>query len=126
MSGKVIVAKADEFNTDIFTEIKANRNFKGRRKNDETIYRNTICAFDIETTRVEEIEQSVMYIWQFAFLKGNDIYAVYGRTWDEFKRFFSLINEGKLVNLIFVHNLSYEFQFLRSVIEIKDVFAPSA
>lgn len=123
MSGKVIVAKVDEFNTAIFTEIKANRNFRGRRKNDDTIYRDTICAFDIETTRIEEIEQSVMYIWQFAFLKGNDIYAVYGRTWDEFKQFFSLINEGELINLIFVHNLSYEFQFLRSVIEIKDVFA---
>lgn len=122
MNGKVIVAKVDEFNTAIFTEIKANRNFRGRRKNDDTIYRDTICAFDIETTRIEEIEQSVMYVWQFAFLKGNDIYAVYGRTWDEFKRFFSLINEGELINLIFVHNLSYEFQFLRSAIEIKDAF----
>lgn len=123
MSGKVIVVKANEFNTAIFTGIKANRDFRGRRKNDDTIYRDTICAFDIETTRIEEIEQAVMYIWQFAFLKGNDIYAVYGRTWDEFKQFFSLINEGELINLIFVHNLSYEFQFLRSVIEIKDVFA---
>ena len=123
MSGKIIVAKADEFNTAIFTEIKANRNFRGRRKNDDTIYRDTICAFDIETTRIEEIEQSVMYIWQFAFIKGDDIYAIYGRTWDEFKQFFSLINEGELINLIFVHNLSYEFQFLRSAIEIKDVFA---
>lgn len=123
MSGKIIVARADEFNATIFTEIKSNRNFRGRRKNDDTIYRDTICAFDIETTRIEEIEQAVMYIWQFAFIKGDDIYAVYGRTWDEFKQFFSLINEGKLINLIFVHNLSYEFQFLRSVIEMKDVFA---
>lgn len=122
MNGRVIVTNVNDFDVSIFTSIKANRNFRGRRKNDNTIYRNTICAFDIETTRIEEIEQSVMYIWQFAFIKDSTVYGVYGRTWEEFIKFFSSINNGNLINLIFVHNLSYEFQFLRSVIPQNEVF----
>ena len=31
-------------------------------------YKNCLCAFDIETTRLEDIEQSIMYIWQFSIL----------------------------------------------------------
>ena len=101
--------------------IHPTHNKKGRHKYDKTVYRNCICAFDIETTRIEKIEQSIMYIWQFAVmdLDTQEIQACYGRTWNEFIIFMNDINDDFYTLLIFVHNLSYEFQFFRHIIEIK-------
>lgn len=101
--------------------IHPSHNKKGRHKYDKTVYRHCICAFDIETTRIEEIEQSIMYIWQFAVmdLDTQEIQACYGRTWNEFIIFMNDINDDFYTLLIFVHNLSYEFQFFRHIIEIK-------
>ena len=51
-----------------------------------TSYADCICAFDIETTRLKELEQSYMYVWQFCidYPDGSDI-VIIGRTWREFK-----------------------------------------
>ena len=105
--------------------IKAERNFKGRRKYDKTIFRKCICAFDIETTYINEIKQSFMYIWQFAMmdLETESIYCCYDRNWYSFKKLISNINDEYLSTMIFVHNLSYEFQFFRHQINLTDVFA---
>lgn len=93
-------------------------------------YVDVISAFDIETTRIVEIEQSVMYIWQWAFgtLETGCEYVVIGRTWEEFESFKRSISchlkeEQRLV--CFVHNLSYEFCWLRGLdrFESDDVFA---
>ena len=35
----------------------------GKRRGDKKTYKELVCAFDIETTRIEEIDQSIMYIW---------------------------------------------------------------
>ena len=91
----------------------------------QTRYADLICAFDIETTRIEGIEQSVMYLWQFALGKED---CVIGRTWDDFKFFVAQLREHipeKLKLCTYVHNLSYEFQFLRGIFDfqIEDVFA---
>ena len=97
---------------------------QGTRKN-TFLYKDIITAFDIETTRIEEIEQSVMYIWQWQF--GTN-YTVIGRTWTEFIQFraelISCMHEGVRL-VVFVHNLSYEFQFIRGIhhFETEDVFA---
>ena len=77
-------------------------------------YKDLITAFDIETTRLEDIEQSIMYVWQWQF--GDD-YTVVGRTWEQFEKFQrklkAVLEDSVLV--VFVHNLSYEFQFLRGI-----------
>ena len=82
-------------------------------------YKNCMCAFDIETTRIEEIEQSIMYIWQFSILFLDDLHidTIIGRTWTEFEFFLEqLMNDDNYAYyMIFVHNLSYEFQFLRGI-----------
>lgn len=94
-----------------------NRSNKGTKK--KIGYKNVLCSFDIETTRLPEIEQSFMYIWQFAiyFLEDDRIDVIIGRKWDEFNILLENLsnddNEAKY--LIFVHNLSYEFQFLRAI-----------
>ena len=102
----------------------------------------TIYTFDIETTSYiflhnqvfstykylslsekerEECEPgATMYIWQFGI--NDQVY--YGRTWDDFVSFLDRLEENsKLQKKVFVHNLSFEFQFLRSVVKIKSVFS---
>ena len=88
-------------------------------------YADTICAFDIETTRLTDIDHSIMYIWQFA-VKGYPV--IVGRTWEDFLYFLDRVDEALKPDLrlvIFVHNLSYEFQFLSGVYPFKpyEVFA---
>lgn len=102
----------------------------------------TIYTFDIETTSYIFLHDQVlstskylslsdkeredcqpgatMYIWQFGI--NDQVY--YGRTWDDFVSFLDRLEENsKLQKKIFVHNLSFEFQFLRSVVKIKSVFS---
>lgn len=99
-------------------------NMRGGRK-DKKKYYDVVTAFDIETTRLKDIEQSFMYIWQFQILD----YTVYGRYWSEFIEFFenlkAKLNEDNRYIVVYVHNLSYEFQFLRGIYDFKtdEVFA---
>lgn len=88
-------------------------------------YKNLVCAFDIETTRIKEIEQSVMYIWQF---QVDEKVTVIGRTWDEFRHFMQQITEylnDMEYIVVYVHNLSFEFQFLSGIYPFskEEVFA---
>lgn len=84
-------------------------------------------AFDIETTNFEqnEMKLSTMYIWQFALKFEFETIFVYGRTWDEWENFISYIrhNIGKKKIIIYVHNLSFEFQFIFTHIFLTKVFA---
>ena len=103
---------------------------------------NTIYSFDIETTSYikhnEKIYQadkyqeltkkeqeeciygSTMYIWQFSI--NDKVY--YGRTWEELKLFLKKLDEVVPVKkIIFVHNLSFEFQFLKGCFNFSEVTA---
>ena len=65
-----------------------------------------------------------MYIWQFC-IKGV---VFFGRTWREFLDFIDKISELlKLDNkhklVIYVHNLSFEFEFIRKFIKFDNIFA---
>lgn len=75
-----------------------------------------ICAFDIETSRVPGMDESVCYHWQLQC--GLEHPTIYGRELWEFRKlmdsFADNIESGATL-LIFVHNLSYEFHFLRDV-----------
>jgi hypothetical protein len=88
-------------------------------------YKDIISAFDIETTRIRKIEQSVMYVWAFQF---DEQFTIIGRTWQEFlelcKKIVQYMGEDEYL-CVFVHNLSYEFQFLRGIYQFKpeEVFA---
>ena len=103
---------------------------------------NNIYSFDIETTSYiklngkiynpncyEDFNQkqkdnaefySIMYIWMFSI---NDT-VYYGRTWNELKDFLDILESNiPQKKIVFIHNLSYEFQFLRSQFDFKSVFA---
>lgn len=93
-------------------------------------YKNLLCAFDIETTKLNEIEQTIMYTWQFSILfldEPDRIDTIIGRTWTEFRHFLTELtdDDNNAYYMIFVHNLSYEFQFLRGIYSFspEEVFA---
>ncbi len=99
------------------------RGNQGRRHNEKK-YKDIIAAFDIETTNDDESCQAFMYVWQAQL---NDV-TVMGRTWEEFRTFLGRIAERLKENeyiVIFVHNLSFEFQFLRGIYNFsqEEVFA---
>lgn len=91
----------------------------------EWLYRDMVCAFDIETTYLKEIDRSVMYLWQFQL---DESYTVMGRTWDEYKRFMHQLRlylHSGLRLYIAVHNLSFEWQYLRGIYDFTsdEIFA---
>lgn len=94
----------------------------------EVTYLNIPCVFDIEVTSFysENEKRATMY----AFTLGVDGVSYLGRTWDEFLDLinflvstFSLGDSKRLI--IYVHNLSYEFQFLRKRFNFTKVFSIS-
>lgn len=101
-------------------------------KNNKKIeYYNIPISFDIETTSfytiqsTEQIEkQAIMYIWTMCI--GGLI--IYGRTWEEFINVYNFLVEWYNITLdkrliIYVHNLSFEFQFIKNWFEWDKVFA---
>lgn len=82
-------------------------------------YYDAVCSFDIEVYSDPATRQGSMYIWQFCC---EDV-CVYGRTWDEYIELTHLLQTLNAVTVVYVHNLSYEFQFLRSRFEWDTIFA---
>lgn len=84
----------------------------GKSKRD---LKDLVCAFDIETSNIPNIDQASMYIWQ---LQVDDLGTIIGRTWDEYlqllERVCDLLGENESI-VFYVHNLSFEFQFLRGI-----------
>ena len=92
--------------------IARQRGNQGRK--DKPIIIDIVCTFDIETTYLKDIQQVFMYVWQFQF--GE--YTILGRTWDEFLDMVQQIKNAirpKERLVCYVHNLSFEFQFLRGI-----------
>ena len=98
--------------------------------NKNVSYINLECGFDIETTstKINGEKFSFMYIWLFGLGYGKPVY--YGNSWDEFKQFceqlqdlFSLNENNRLVT--YIHNLGYEFQFMRKYFNWVNVFSAS-
>ena len=104
--------------------LKRNIGNPGGTQNRKLHYKDIIAAFDIETTSLPEIEQAIMYVWQ---LQLDGIGTIIGRTWDELWALLKQFREEleKETLCIFVHNLSYEFQFLRGIYNFQEdeVFA---
>lgn len=84
------------------------------------------CAFDIETTSIiqNDEKKAYMYIWML----GLDGYCIVGRKWEDFIWCLDKISEylGLDENVclpIYVHNLAYEFQFIKDRFDWVKVFA---
>lgn len=105
-------------------------NFELSYTNTKLKYYNVPCAFDIETTSFfrstgkDKQKCAIMYIWTFG------IYGIIimGRTWEEFTAMLETISSELSLNdnlrlLVYVHNLSYEFQFFRKWFTWTKVFS---
>lgn len=136
LKGRLILIRWDKYRSHIVDR---------KNKKDE-VFDNTIYAFDIETTSYiildgkqyeteiylsfteEEKERcvfmSTMYIWMFSI---NEL-VYYGRTWEEFIQFLNLLEDSTcgIKKYVFVHNLSFEFNFLRNILKFKSVFSRKA
>jgi len=102
-------------------------------KRKKIAYYNISASFDIETTTIEPEKigdkyiynpYGFMYQWQFCVFG----IVVFGRTWDEFQLFLArlrvqlnLCESIKLV--VYIHNLAFEFQFMKEFIEIENMFS---
>ena len=93
-------------------------------------YLDLSLSFDTETTSTYIEPNGIkekfafMYIWQF----GIDGYYCYGRTWEEFIHLCKFIQSSLNLNdkkrvIIYIHNLSFEFQFFRMYFDWLNVFA---
>lgn len=92
---------------------KGNQGTKNRKR-----YKNIICAFDIETTTIKD-DNAIMYVWQF---QVGDRYTIIGRTWEEFKYLIRRLKTacGGSYLVVYVHNLSFEFSFLKGIYPFKE------
>lgn len=97
----------------------------------QTAYLSDFGTFDIETTTYqmsiidnEPQYNAFMYQWQFCIADK----VIMGRTWEEF---IFLLDQLRIALglshnhyfVIYVHNLSFEFQFFRNFFSISQVFA---
>ncbi|MBO7693173.1 MAG: hypothetical protein J6T10_11145 [Methanobrevibacter sp.] len=87
---------------------------------------NIPASFDIETSsyRNNNGEKcATSYLWSLN-INGS---TIVGRTWDEFKACINFVAESmhtdKNILVIYVHNLGYEFQWMKKWFTWKDVFA---
>lgn len=92
-------------------------------------YYNLPASFDIEVSSFKKgagddiRKRACMYIWQFDI---NGL-CVWGRTWSDWKKWYYrlcrlvMYNDRRLV--VYVHNLSYEFQFLCTKHNWENIFA---
>jgi len=95
-----------------------------------TEYLNLECAFDIETTSTytkDNKKFSFMYLWGFG-IGEHGTYFKYGRTWEDFKALLNTVANELNISLgrrlvIYVHNLGYEFQFMRKLFSWDSVFS---
>lgn len=96
--------------------------FVGQRKK----YLNAAISFDTETSSFyyEDRKVACMYVWAVDI---NHV-TIIGRTWEEFvdlteqiSTFYHLTENKNAI--IYVHNLSYEFQFMRKWLQWSYVFA---
>lgn len=92
---------------------KRRRGNQGKRENKRK-YKNLFCAFDIESTNDMELQQAFMYIWQFQI----EDHTIIGREWSEWLIFCERLSEQLQQDeylMCYVHNLSYEFSFIKGV-----------
>lgn len=92
---------------------------------------NVFLTFDIETTtiwnRQDDGTPCDAEAWMYHFQFCIDNKVIFGRTWEEFQYFIEQlqrigIDENHFI-ICYVHNLAFEFQFMRRFLTFISVFA---
>ena len=106
-----------------------------KRRDSGVKYLNVAVAFDTETTsfyesyidekgKIIKRKRACVYLWQFGFI--DTVY--YGRKIEDFADFLLVLKEKFKLNnkkkiIIYVHNLSFDFQFISEYFSVTDIFA---
>lgn len=106
---------------------------RGNKYQKTKVYSNTIYAFDIEVSNLFNIDGEwtvfdktrskdfyvdvekigIPYIWQFGI--NDQVY--FGRELFDFLKVLKQISNPDITKIIYVHSLSYEFQFLLNILK---------
>ena len=106
-----------------------------KKRDKKAFFCNSAMAFDTETSSFKVLEKDekgndiavkrgCMYLWQFGIC--DEVY--YGRTYDDLYSFLdslkkSLKLSAKRKVIVYVHNLAFDFQFIRSHFHVSEIFA---
>lgn len=93
-------------------------------------YYNISCAFDIETTSTYYNDKKIAFMYAWGLALNDETNYFTGRTWEEFIQILDEIKKELNLNftrriVIYVHNLGYEFQFMRKYFTWASVFSVS-
>lgn len=114
--------------------ITTSEKIQKKKKDSMVTYSNIISSFDIETSTIQQglntrgnpTGFSYMYHWQFCIMDFEKRYLILtGRTWQSFKKLIDILN-NLLINtrlVVYVHNLAFEFQFMRRFFNWSEVFS---
>ncbi len=130
VNGEEIIKQETVYDTALFPYSAVSLNYETVRKKgkNSVAYISIPATFDIEsTTKGGEKPEAWMYHWQFCF--GTRV--CFGRTWEKLIEFLERL--GKALGLgfgkqlvIYVHNLAYEFMFIKDFLHIESLFAREA
>ena len=114
------------FNPDEIDDMINKVKWTWTKTNKKIEYANIPCSFDIETTSFMESfeKRAIMYEWTLCL---NGLIMI-GRTWDQFIYVYDRIVSDLELSpdhrlILYVHNLSFEFQFIRKLLKWKNVFS---
>ena len=119
-----------------FEKFKGTQIVKNRSTKNRCMYYNIPAAFDIETTTIDGYKDkkgkyvkglepySFIYHWQFCL----DTTVIFGRRIDDMVLFFQKLSDFLNLNehlrlIVYVHNLAFEFQFIKDFLGIDSIFA---
>ena len=104
--------------SEIMNVLKFIKEYKNVKKKENIRYYNFPAAFDIESSSVQLNGQKAAFMYEWSFCLDGKV--IVGREWKEFldmletiKEYYELNNYRRLI--IYVHNLAYEFQFIRKL-----------
>lgn len=100
-------------------------------------YFDKIVTFDIESTSYvvgnskTNKHKPKKYAWMYVAALSIDGVIKHFRSWKDVKEYFDFLNNLSVWNgnrriLIWVHNLSFEFQFMKAFLELTEVFCRKA
>lgn len=103
---------------------KPSRKGQENTKYSRTYNNNNIFTFDTETTTINYDGKKYGFVY-IAMLSVNGV-VYYCRDLNVFKQFLDMYDTPGTINVIYVHNLGFDFTFLQNVLNFETVFARNA
>lgn len=90
----------------------------------KTYNNSNIITFDTETTSIIQDDKKMAFVYVAMLCINGSVYTT-RNLWD-FREFLDKFNDDTTIQVIYVHNLSFDFAFIQNVIPFDTVFARAA